>query len=114
MPVPTGGAIADGTYLLALSTFYGSPCPSQEQDRDTWLVCGTTWQHVQESTAQGTVTVNNYNFNVNPSGSNLMLQGICGFTMTATFGYDATPTTLTLYVSGAGTGSGRVDVYNKQ
>jgi len=115
MPVATGGTIANGTYLLALSTFYGSPCPSSEQDRDTWLVCGSTWQHVQESTSAMGTTLNNYNFNVNPTGTSLQLQGVCGFTQMATIQYDATPTTLTLFVGGgAGAGTGRVDVYNKQ
>ena len=116
MPVPTGGTIVDGTYVLASETYYGSPCLSPEQDRNTWLVCGSTWQTVQEYTPQGgTATLNTYNLNVTGNGTTLQLQGLCGFTQTATFQYDATPTTLTLYVGG-GTmpGQGRVDLYTRQ
>jgi hypothetical protein len=116
MPVPVGGAIADGTYVLAQETFYGPGCPSGEQDRNTWLVCGATWQTAQEYTApSGTVEDHFYNLNVSVAGTSLMVHGICGFTQDLTFQYDATATTLTLYVGGGtGPGTGRVDLYTLQ
>jgi len=119
MPAPIGGTIADGKYVLMSSAFYGTPCPAPEQDRDTWYVCGTDWQAVQENTlGTGTPTVHTYDANVTPMGtSGLSLQVTCGTPMIETimFQYDATPTTLTLFVGGGmGTGSGRVDTYLKQ
>jgi hypothetical protein len=119
MPTPIGGTIVDGTYVLMSSSFYGTPCPEPEQDRDTWFVCGTLWQAVQENTlGTGTAMTHWYDANVTPMGaSTLSLQITCGTPMIETimFQYDATPTTLTLYVGGGtGTGSGRVDTYAKQ
>ena len=116
MPIPPGGTIVDGTYVLAQETFYGAGCPQGEQDRNTWLVCGTTWQTAQEYTPVGSPVQDHwYNLNVNAVGTGLQVQGICGFTQNLTFHYDATPTTLTLYVGGGtAPGTGRVDLYNKQ
>ncbi len=119
MPTPVGGTIVDGKYVLMSSAFYGTPCPAPEQDRDTWYVCGTNWQAVQENTlGTGMPMVHTYDANVTPTGtSSLSLQITCGTGMVETimFQYDATPTTLTLYVGGGtGAGSGRVDTYMKQ
>jgi hypothetical protein len=112
MPVPSGGTIVDGTYLLQSETFYGSPCSTPEQNRNTWLVCGSTWQTVQEHTPQGgSPQLSTFDLNVTHTGTNLQLQVLCGLPqmMTLNFPYDATPTTLTLYVS-----SQQVDVYALQ
>lgn len=115
MPTPHGGTIADGTYLMTSATYYGMNCPQPEQDRNEWLVCGTTWQTVQESTATGAPKDNWFDLNVTATGTTLQLQGVCGFTQSISFPYDATPTTLTLYVGGSTTpGEGRVDVYTRQ
>ena len=113
MPTPSGGTIVDGSYMLQAEVFYGASCPPAEQDRNTWLICGSTWQTVQELTPQGgPVQTHWYNFNVTHSGANLTLNGVCGFNSTAPIQYDATPTTLTLYVGGGtGPGTGRVDRY---
>lgn len=115
MPTPKGGTIADGTYVMTAATYYGSTCPAPEQDRNKWLVCGTTWQTVQENNTNGTTTDHWYDLNVTSSGTMVQLQGVCGFTQSISFPYDATPTTLTLYVGGSTTpGEGRVDVYTRQ
>lgn len=115
MPTPVGGTIADGTYVLISETFYGQGCPQGEQDRNTWLVCGSVWQTVQELIQNGSTMANLYDINVTANGPSLQLQGTCGFTQSLTIQYDATPTTLTLYVGGGtGAGTGRVDVYQRQ
>ena len=100
---------------MTAATYYGSACPQPEQDRNKWLVCGTTWQTVQENNTNGTPTDHWFDLNVTISGTTLQLQGVCGFTQSISFPYDATPTTLTLYVGGSTTpGEGRVDVYTRQ
>jgi hypothetical protein len=78
-------------------------------------VCGTNWQTAQELTQNGSTTLHTYNFNATQSGMGVQLQGLCGFTQTVPFQFDATPTTLTLYVGGGtGPGTGRVDLYTLQ
>jgi hypothetical protein len=116
LPPAQGGAITNGVYVLATATYYGSTCPSPEVDRDRWLVCGTTWQTLQDfSTNGGSPMSTADNFNVTKSGTSLQLQGVCGVTASYTFSYSATPTTLSLYIPGANTpGEGRVDVYTLQ
>ncbi len=114
-PTPAGGTIVDGTYLLTSTAYYGTPCPAPEQDRDTWLICGTNWQTSQEHT-MGTMAPQLLSFdaNVTPGdagAASLALQFTCGTPTIETilFEYTATPTTLTLFPS-----AGRVDVFTKQ
>lgn len=112
--IPKGGTIADGTYVLTSTTFFGT-CPPAEQDRITWQICGSSWQSVQESTVNGqpgkTTTVN---ANVAKAGAQLTYGFTCPQNMNAANGaYDVTPTTLTLYFP-MGIGSTRVDVFTKQ
>ena len=119
IPTATGGTIVNGTYLLTASAFYGTPCPTPENDRDTWLVCGTTWQTAQEHTmGTGMPTLDILDANVTPMGGpNLSLQFACGLPTieTVTFEYTATPTTLILFVGGGtAAGMGRVDTYTLQ
>lgn len=119
LPTPTGGTIVDGTYVLTASAFYGTPCPAPEQDRDVWLVCGTVWQTAQEHTmGTGAPMLYSFDANVTPAGgADLSLEFTCGAGMveTITFQYSATPTTLTLWVSGTdSTDMGRVDTYTRQ
>jgi hypothetical protein len=120
MPTPIGGTIADGTYVLTSAAYYGTTCPMPEQDRDTWYVCGTVWQAVQENTKGTAMAVTSwYDANVTSTGpASLSLQITCGTPMIETIPiqYSATPATLTLYVGGGmdGAGSGRVDTYTKQ
>lgn len=115
LPMPKGGTIVDGTYVMTSAVYYGTNCPAAEQDRNKWLVCGSTWQTVQENDTNGTPMENWYNLNVTASGMTLQLQGVCGFTQSLTFQYDATPNTISLFVGGSTTpGEGRVDVYTRQ
>jgi hypothetical protein len=100
--------------VITAATHYGASCPATEVDRDRWLVCGTTWQTLQDnSTAAPTAE----NFNVTPSGTNLQLQGVCGVATSApyTLGYSATSTTFSLIIADPSIpGEGRVDVYTLQ
>jgi hypothetical protein len=113
-PTPSGGTIADGTYVLTSSTYYGT-CPQPEQDRITWSVCGDTWQTAQESTINGQKTVQVVDAMVTQSGMNLSIHVVCGPMQTLTFGYDATPTTLTLFTwAPTSAPMGRVDVFARQ
>jgi hypothetical protein len=118
LPPPQGGTITNGVYVLATATYYGT-CPGTEVDRDRWLVCGTNWQTLQDSAMNGGPEMAAAdNFNVTPSGgTSITLQGVCGIPTTTsyTFGYSATPTTLSLYIATPNTtGEGRVDVYTLQ
>lgn len=118
LPPAQGGTIVNGVYIVASETYYGATCPASETDRPRWLVCGTTWQTFQDTTMSGgTEMTGADNFNVTQNGTNLMLQGVCGVPMTTsyTFGYSATPTTLSLYIGNPNApGEGRVDVYTLQ
>jgi hypothetical protein len=113
-PTPSGGTIADGTYVLTSSTYYGS-CPAPEQDRITWSICGGTWQTAQEGPVNGTTMVQLFDAVVSPSGNSLNIRLTCGQMQTTTFGFDATPTTLTLFTwAPTGTPNGRMDVFMRQ
>jgi hypothetical protein len=116
LPPPLGGTIVNGIYIIASETYYGATCPASETDRPRWLVCGTTWQTLQDSTTSGgTEMINADNFNVTQNGTALTLQGVCGVTSSYTFGFSAAPTTLTLYIGTPNSpGEGRVDVYALQ
>lgn len=116
VPLPQGGTIVNGVYVLATATYYGSTCPTPEVDRDRWLVCGTTWQTLQDYTMNGGTEMSAADdFNVTQNGTSLQLQGVCGVTASYTFGYSATPTTISLYIATPNTqGEGRVDVYTLQ
>jgi hypothetical protein len=48
IPSPGGGAIEDGTYVLDAMTFYGT-CPANAaHQRTNWIICGGSWQAVEE------------------------------------------------------------------
>jgi len=115
LPRPSGGGpVHDGQYVLTSSTFYG-PCPAPETDRITWLICGNSWQTVQESTLSAMTTNTFLNAFVSTSGSQANINLNCGQMLMTTFGYDATPTTLTLYQPSGGDASiGRVDKFTRQ
>lgn len=115
LPMPTaGGAVENGQYVLTSSTYYG-PCPAPETDRITWLICGSSWQTLQESTLNGSTTSTHLNAVVSTSGSRATFDLNCGLTEMMTFGYDATTTTLTLYQpSGTSASVGRVDTFTRR
>jgi hypothetical protein len=111
-PTPTGGVIADGTYVLVSSRFHG-PCMLPESNRITWSVCGGAWSTVQESTIAGNTTTQHVDGDATLRGTVLALQTTCGTGVSST-AFDATPTTLTLYYHGFGLGTVRVDGFVRQ
>jgi len=113
-PIPRGGAIADGTYVLVSSRMYGT-CPAAESDRIVWDVCGSAWATIQEATI-GLTTSRNISGVATATGTTLAFQTTCAppGTLSATFDYDATPTSLRLYVHGYGPGTVRVDDFTRQ
>jgi hypothetical protein len=114
-PTPSGGLIADGTYLLHASRFYGL-CTGLDRQRITWVLCGDAWSTVQEDDIDGRTTTQNVDGNVAIGGTSFTFTPTCpaaGVPVT-TFGYDATPTTLRIYVYGYGTGRVRVDDFERQ
>jgi hypothetical protein len=113
LPTGAGGTIRDGAYVLVASTYHGT-CPAAEVDRFTWLVCGRSWQTVEEATTGGTTTTRHGNVTVTATGASLNAQFTCGATGGITYGYDASPTTLTLYVPGVAANSGRVDTFARE
>lgn len=114
-PAPTGGVVVDGTYVLASSRFHG-PCAAPESDRIAWVACGSRWSTIQESTVGGITTTQHIDGDVVTRGTLLELMPTCGRpdVSRVTFDFDATPTTLTLYVHGFGAGTVRVDVFVRQ
>jgi hypothetical protein len=48
VPMPQGGAIQDGTYVLDAITYFGA-CPgAADFGRYTWQMCGSSWTTAQE------------------------------------------------------------------
>jgi hypothetical protein len=111
-PAPSGGTVADGTYVMVSSNFYGTPC-IQDQERIVWSVCGTSWATSEEITTGGTTTTRLFDGTVAFAGTSFTFSPTCAPPGVATtmFGYDATPTTLALYTYGYGAGTVRVDSF---
>jgi hypothetical protein len=118
VPVPTGGTILDGTYVMTSATYYadGAACPAPEVDNTMWLVCGTSWQTAQISAVTGQTPYTLVaNATVVPSGNTLGITLTCGSTAAPiTFGYDASGNTLRLHINGPTATAGRVDTFERQ
>lgn len=107
-PKPSGGTVEDGTYVLVSSTFYGEAAPS-EVDRITWRVCGPAWGTSQESRVDGGAPqLLLLDATVTASGTELGVDVTCGPRSSTSFGFDASPGMLRLYVTGYAPGL-RVD-----
>jgi len=116
-PTPTGGTVTDGTYEMVSSTFYGSPCPVDDVERIVWDACGQNWATAEfVITAAVPMTRLYINGTVTFEGGGVTLTPSCSTNgvNTTTFGYDATPTDLTLYVHGFQGGGVRVDEFVRQ
>jgi hypothetical protein len=108
-PTPaTGGTIADGTYVLTQSLFFGT-CSSSTLD-ETLLVSGGTVQSVAVD-ANGVVIRKSVTTTVAGSGTALVEAQTCPPGLIVTVGFSATPTTLTIYlVNALGT---RVSIFTR-
>ena len=122
-PVASGGTIEDGTYVLETSTYYGS-CPvAMSQQRITWVICGSSWETVQEvqriaGNPDGGLIIERVGFSpVTLDAASIQARiGCWNAPGTAQpgviWGYDATPGHLALYIS---TSPGvHVDSFRKQ
>jgi hypothetical protein len=116
-PTPSGGVIQDGTYALQSVTFYG-PCPTfLPTDRILWVICGNAWETAQETTTNGTTS--SLRVSLTTAIQSTSIQGAIGCESpgtsggTTTWGYDASPGHLALYVQWGG-GTVSVDSYTRQ
>jgi len=94
-PPPTGGTIANGVYTLVTSTYYGG-CPGSMTSRTTWSICDSQWESAQET--NGIDVPLNALATVEASSQSVSLTIVCPTPGAATYGYDATPSTLSLHV----------------
>ncbi len=110
-PTPHGGTIETGTYVLDSMILYG-PC-QVEHERATWEICGSSWETIQESDRvtgdpdAGTdlqhfgVTTTQYSRSITATVecSSAYADATPPATPTqVTWGYDATPGHLVLYI----------------
>jgi hypothetical protein len=106
-PQPSGGAIDDGVYVLDTVTFYGT-CPTTAQQRTTWVVCGTSWQTVEEvekvsgNPDAGTL-IQRVGLSVTRQSSSVIGNVGCWYgtgtgPSQVSWGYDASPGHLSLYI----------------
>jgi hypothetical protein len=94
-PAPTGGEIANGIYTLQSSTYYGG-CPPAMTSRTTWSICNSQWESAQET--NGVDVPLNALALTEASSESVSLTIVCPTPNAATYGYDATETTLSLHV----------------
>jgi hypothetical protein len=94
-PTPTGGAIANGVYILQSSAYYGG-CPGTTTLQTTWSLCNAQWESAQQT--NGIDVPLNALASIDPTSATVSLTIVCPMPNAATYGYDATPTTLALHV----------------
>jgi hypothetical protein len=117
-PTPQGGTIHDGLYVLTASSVYGS-CSELYQVSTAWAVCGESWQTHQEFTMLEGGTAGSTIMDLTATTASVSAVSwhyTCGLLQPdIVVGYDATPTTLTLYVNGAGSSQATfVDTLTRQ
>jgi hypothetical protein len=115
-PVPSGGNVVDGTYEMVSSTFFGSSCPMDDVEQIVWTTCGPYWTTAEILMGSVPKTLLYINGTVAFEGGGVTLTPSCSTNSVniTTFGYDATPTDLTLYVHGFQGGGVRVDEFVRQ
>jgi hypothetical protein len=120
-PPATGGAVVSGTYALTSSTYYpSSACTSFEPTATTLVVSASSDTAGTFELAFGTAT-SAFTQTASYSTAGTMLTLVLNCIMpptisvgtTSTAPYDATASTLSVYVPNGGCGS-HVDLYTKQ
>jgi hypothetical protein len=94
-PAPTGGTIANGVYILQSSAYYGG-CPGTMTSRITWSICQSQWESAQET--NGVDVPSNALASSQAASNSVSLTIVCPMPGAATYGYDATSSTLSLHV----------------
>lgn len=108
-PTPQGGAIEDGTYVLDSMTYYGT-CPSAPVHQSTtWIVCGQSWQSVQQfdrvtGDPDAGTQIERIGVTAQLQSSSITATVDCWYTDAAaptqvTWTYDAAPGHLVLYIA---------------
>jgi hypothetical protein len=98
-PQATGGTIADGTYLLAESHFFGA-CDSSVLS-ETLIVSQGTVQSITTDATTGLVTRRTFTFAVTIGTSMLVESATCPTAFKATVAFTATPSRLTIVTKNA-------------
>lgn len=117
VPMPSGGTVVDGTYEMVSSRFFGPMCPSDDVEQIVWATCGSAWATAEVLMTSSVPTTFLYADGVVTfSGTSVALAASCATTPSSsrTFGYDATPDSLTLYIYGYTGGGVRVDEFARQ
>ncbi len=104
-PTPTGGTIADGTYVLTSGTLYtgagGATGPLGLTLKQTWHFAGTAYSHVSYDNSSMTETRQGGTYMVIAGTFDLHLLQSCPDADVQADQYTATTTTLTLYSTDA-------------
>jgi hypothetical protein len=109
MPTPTGGSIADGTYVLTKVEVYSPLTPDATSLKVTMKIAGKTLQSVTASNTSAATATASYTTAV--FGTNWALTGTCpsaAITPATPPRFTATAITLVLYIAG------QVQTYAKQ
>ena len=97
-PAATGGAIADGTYVLTESHFFGA-C-SNGVLTETVVVSNGTVQSITTE-PDGTTQAKTVTYTLGQNPTTLVETQTCPSRITTTVRFDATPTTLTIFLTTA-------------
>jgi hypothetical protein len=75
--------------------YYGG-CPGTTTLQTTWSLCNAQWESAQQT--NGIDVPLNALASIDPTSATVSLTIVCPMPNAATYGYDATPTTLALHV----------------
>lgn len=98
-PAAAGGTIADGTYLLTESHFFGA-CESNVLS-ETLVVSHGTVQSVTTDATTGMTTRGSFTYAATSGSSTLSETETCPGAFTANVGFTATPSRLTIFMRNA-------------
>jgi hypothetical protein len=112
-PIPEGGTISDGVYVLQSIALYGA-CPDEGTFATTWSLCGDQWQVVQNG-PDGGAPVLRVDFTAEVGTTSVTLAATCSADInegTSSRGYSASGSRLQFFEDVAGATS--VGTYERQ
>jgi len=95
-PVAAGGTIADGTYLLTESHFFGT-CESNVLS-ETLVIAQGTVQSITTDATTGQATRQSFTYKTTSGSATLTETQTCPGAFVATVGFSATPSRLTIFM----------------
>jgi hypothetical protein len=98
-PAAAGGAITDGTYLLAESHFFGA-CESNVLS-ETLVIAQGTVQSITTDATTGQVTRRSFTYKTTSGSTTLTETETCPAAFIATVAFTATPSRLTIFMRNA-------------